>query len=278
MKKYKKIYVEITNICNLNCSFCGIDDRKKEFMSLDNFEKVLQKINNYTDYIYLHVKGEPLLHPNLKEILELANKYNLKVNLTTNGTLIDKYVEVFNNSPNLNKINISLHCENNDKKYLDKVFNTCEKIKNKTIVYRIWTLNNGKFTKKSTKIVDKMIEHYNLSPEIVNKIINNQNIKIKKDIYLDKDSEFTWPDINSKNHILGYCMALKTQIAILVDGTVVPCCLDSKGIINLGNIFENDLEDIINSERYQILHKSFRNHHPSEELCLNCSFKERFNK
>lgn len=277
MNKYKKIYIEITNICNLNCSFCSKDKRKKDYMSLDNFEHILKKIHNYTDYIYLHVKGEPLLHPDLKGILELANKYNLKVNITTNGTLIDKYIDTFNDSPNLNKINISLHSENDGPNYLEKVFNTCEKIKNKTIVYRIWTLNNGKFTKKSTEIVDKMTRYYNLSPKIVNRIITEQNIKIKDNIYLDKDSEFIWPSIKN-NSIPGFCMALKTQIAILVDGTVVPCCLDSQGIINLGNIFRDDLDTIINSNRYQELYKSFREHYPSEELCLNCFYKERFNR
>lgn len=67
--KFKKIYVEITNICNLNCSFCSKDNLKKKEMSLQEFDKVLSKIRQYTDTIYLHVKGEPLLHSKQKKFL-----------------------------------------------------------------------------------------------------------------------------------------------------------------------------------------------------------------
>jgi len=90
MKKFKKIYVEITNKCNLKCPFCSIDDKKKREMNLLEFDDVLNKITDYTDYLYLHVKGEPLLHSNFKEILDICLKYNKKVNITTNGSLLKK--------------------------------------------------------------------------------------------------------------------------------------------------------------------------------------------
>ena len=76
--KFKKIYIEITNICNKNCSFCSKTNRKKREMSIDEFETVLKRINNYTDYIYLHIKGEPLTHSNFEEIVKLCKKYNKK--------------------------------------------------------------------------------------------------------------------------------------------------------------------------------------------------------
>ena len=109
----------------------------------------------------------------------------------------------------------------------------------------------------------------------MDKIKNENNIKISSTIYVDKDNEFTWPEINTHKSC-GYCYGLNTHIAILVDGTVVPCCLDSNGVINLGNIYKDNLEDIINSDRYQNLLKSFRDRKPCEELCKSCVFKERF--
>ena len=122
--------------------------------------------------------------------------------------------------------------------------------------------------------MEKIKDYYNLSREVVEKIKNEKNIKINPHIYVDKDNEFIWPSINNHKSC-GYCHALKTHIGILVDGTVVPCCLDSDGIINLGNIFTNTLEEIINSPKYQKLKKSFQDRNPSEELCKSCTFKER---
>ncbi len=274
MKKFKKIYVEITNNCNLNCSFCSVDNRVKEFITVDNFEHILKEIKDYTDFIYLHVKGEPLLHPKLKELLELANNYGLKVNLTTNGTLIKEKQDILKESV-INKINVSLHCENKKDTYFEDIFNTVDSIVDKTIVYRIWTLSNGEFDEVSTNIVERLKDYYFLSTEVVERIKHEQNIKIRDNIYVDKDNEFEWPSLGNKN-IDGFCMALKTQLAILVDGTVVPCCLDSKGSIPLGNIYKNSLEEIMNSERFINLKKSFQDRKPCEQLCKNCTYKERF--
>ena len=249
MKKYKKIYIEITNNCNLNCSFCSKNNRTKRFMSKEEYITILEKIKDYTDYIYLHVTGEPLLHPNIIEFIKLANKYNLKVNLTTNGTLLKKYCEELLTCENLNKINISLHCEQKIPTYFEDIFSSVSKLsKNKTIIYRLWTLNNNKLDEKSTKIVEEIKKEYNLSQDIVEKIKKEKNIKISSTIYVDKDNLFTWPKINT-NKSCGYCYALKTHIAILADGEVVPCCLDADGIINLGNFFKEDLETIMNKKR-----------------------------
>ena len=276
MKKYKRIYIEITNNCNLNCSFCSEVLKPRRNMSLEEFEVILNKIKDYTDYIYLHVKGEPLIHKDIIEFINLADKYNLKVNLTTNGVLFDKYAKELGKCSNLNKINFSLHSENNKSNYLEDIFDNIKYLsKDTTVIYRLWTLKNNELDEKSTKIVDKIKEYYNLSPETVDKIINTTNIKISSTIYVDKDNEFEWPTINNHKSD-GFCYGLTTHIAILVDGTVVPCCLDSNGIIELGNIFNTNLEDIINSDRYQNLLKSLRDRKPCEELCKSCLFKERF--
>ena len=276
MKKYKRIYIEITNNCNLNCSFCSEVLKKRRNMSLEEFEEVLNKIKDYTDYIYLHVKGEPLVHKDIIEFINKANEYNLKVNLTTNGVLFDKYAKELGKCKNLNKINFSLHSENNKPNYLEDIFDNIKYLStNTTVIYRLWTLKNNELDEKSTKIVDKIKEYYDLSPETVDKIKNTTNIKISSTIYVDKDNEFEWPTVNNHKSE-GFCYGLSTHIAILVDGTVVPCCLDSNGVIELGNIFTDSLEDVINSNRYQNLLKSLRDRKPCEELCKSCVFKERF--
>ena len=277
MKKLKKIYIEITNICNLSCSFCSKVEKTPKMMTMDEFDHILKKVKDYTETIYLHVKGEPLLHPKIIDFLKLAEKYNLKVNLTTNGTLFSNKVNDLISCNALRKINFSLHSENNIPNYLESIFSNINKLPKETIIiYRLWTLKDGTLDEKSTKTVERIIEYYKLSPETVEKIHNENNVKISSTIYVDKDNEFKWPDDKQNEENNGFCMALKTQIAILVDGTVVPCCLDSNGKINLGNIYTDSFESIINSKRCQNLKKSFQDRKPCEKLCLNCTYKNRF--
>ena len=96
-------------------------------------------------------------------------------------------------------------------------------------------------------------------------------------IKLNFDTQFEWPSLNSKspNHD-GFCYGLKNQLAILTEGTVVPCCLDKEAVINLGSIFEEELIDILNQERSQNILKGFQNHKAVEALCQKCQFKVRF--
>ena len=108
------------------------------------------------------------------------------------------------------------------------------------------------------------------------KLYNKKKMDESDNLYLDKQEEFVWPSLdNDYYNEIGTCYALKDQLAILVDGTVVPCCLDSDGVINLGNIYKENLEDIINSNRYQTMKIGFCNRKVTEELCKKCSFKDR---
>lgn len=276
-KMFKKIYIEITNNCNLNCSFCSPVKKTRKFMTTSEFEHILKEVKSKTDYIYLHVKGEPLLHPNLIDFLHLAEKYNLKVNLTTNGTFFPKLIDKLKDCKALRKINFSLHREQDNPNYLNDIFTNVEKLPEEIIViYRLWTLKDGKLDEKSTTIVENIKDYYKLSPEIVEKLKTEKNTKISSTIYVDKDNEFDWPDVDKKTESNGFCMALKTQLAILCDGTVVPCCLDSNGCVELGNIYNQSLDEIINKERFKRLKKSFQEHKITEKLCLNCTFKNRF--
>lgn len=244
-------------------------------MTKEEFSHILKEVDKVTDYIYLHVKGEPLLHPNIIEFLKLVENYHLKVNLTTNGTLFPELVSKLKDCKALHKINFSLHCEQNNPKYEEKIFKSTEQLpKDIIIIYRLWTLKNNKLDKKSTDIVEKLKKFYNLSPETVEKIKTDKNIKISSTIYVDKDNEFSWPTI-TRHKSCGYCPALKNQLAILVDGTVVPCCLDSNGIINLGNIQKESLQEIEKKDRYKKAKKSLQDRKPVEKLCQSCTFKER---
>ena len=264
--RFKKVYIEITNKCNFNCPFCSKDNRELKDMSPLEFEHVLNEVKPYTNYIYLHVKGEPLFHPNFKDIILLCEKYNMKVNITTNGSLLYKQKDILKNKC-IHQINISLQSYKEDT-LMDNILNTCDELSNNTIiVYRFWALDNSIFSKDNQKIFNVIKNHY-----------NTDNNKLSNNIFWEKAELFEWPNLKNNNYKDGFCMGTKTHIGILSDGTVIPCCLDSNGVVNLGNIFNNGLKDIIESDRFNNMYNSFKNNQCSEELCKHCTYKNRFKK
>lgn len=277
MKRFAKVYIEISNICNLKCSFCPGTTRKPKRMNVDDFKIVLEKIKNYTDYIYFHLLGEPLCHPNLKEFLEIAEDMQFKVIITTNGTLLSKCKNILLHSNSHYKTVISLHSfEANDnkisfEKYLDDCFTYAKSAENKKIVVlRLW--NNGGKDSLNDEILNKL-EKYFPKPWIEER----NGIRIGNKIYIQYGDKFDWPSLenNDINENI-FCYGLRDQIGILADGTVVPCCLDNNGEINLGNIFEKNLEEIINSQKSQSIYNGFSNRNACEELCKRCRFVRKF--
>ena len=278
-KMFKKIYVEITNKCNLNCSFCGKNKRNFKDLSVSEFSVVISKIKDYTDYIYLHVKGEPLLHKELDSILSICDDSGIKVNITTNGFFLKGKLNLLLNHPCIRQVNVSLHCEHNKDSYFNDVFSSCKKLSTKMFIsYRIWNLDEYKLDKKSTGIVEKIIESYNLSTDIVEKLYKDVQIKIDSNTFVNKENLFIWPDVDNGFSCEGHCYGLSTHIGILSDGTVVPCCLDGNGEISLGNIFVGNLQEIVSSDKYLKLKEGFKNNKSLHNLCKNCNFRNRFNK
>lgn len=261
---YKKVYVEITNTCNLSCDFCIQNKRNNKFMSINEFEIILKKLKGLTNYLYLHVLGEPLLHPKINKLIDLAVTYNYKINITTNGYLIDKIID----NKNINMINISLHSYNEKYNiplsvYLNNIFKVVDNlINNNTLVnLRLWVNN-----KYNNEIIKQINEYYHTN-------IKLEKCTIRKNLYLDFNKNFIWPDLNNNYYSeLGKCYGLITHFGILVDGTIIPCCLDSEGIINLGNIFNDNINEILNSNRCINMVNNFKNNKKVEELCRHCKF------
>ena len=276
MKRFRKVYIEISNICNLSCSFCPGTKRAPKMMDLDEFKTVVTKIKPFTDYVYFHLLGEPLLHPNLKDFLKICEENELKVIITTNGTLIKKQQEILLASHSHYKTVISLHSfEANQNQNFDDYINNClNYAKNaegkKIVVLRLW--NSGGEDKLNDEILEKIKIAF---PTLWSDTRGGK--QIGNNIYIQFGDKFDWPDIESNiENNTAFCYGMRDQIGILSDGTVVPCCLDNNGEINLGNIFETDLNDIINSPRAQNIYNGFSNRTACEELCKKCSFARKF--
>jgi radical SAM protein with 4Fe4S-binding SPASM domain len=244
-------------------------------MKVDEFKDVVSKINNYTDHIYLHVLGEALLHPNLREILEISYQNNLYVNLTVNGTLINKNKELLLKSPAVRQINVSLHAFSNfsearQTEYLEELVSFIKDIVSLNRIYlslRFWLGDN-----EEQVYAKKYLE------SSLGITITDTTLPILNHVYVSHAEEFVWPEESFSNVAFNYCNGIKNQLAILVDGTVVPCCLDANGEVNLGNIFDSPLDEILKTNRYQKMLEAFHTHKMEEELCLKCSYKNRFSK
>lgn len=258
--RFKRIYIEITNVCNLNCEFCEPHKRKNRFMTSEEFENILNKISGFSSHIYLHVKGEPLLHPDFDKLVKFAYEKGFQINLTTNATLLKNHLEI---TKYLRQINVSFHATNNE-----NLLQTTKKISDCIINYRIWNFN------ENNEALDLIKKEFNISEDLDFSKITNYTLA--PNIFLSLATRFEWPTLDKQTSSNGYCHALKDQIAILVDGTVVPCCLDNNGDIGLGNIFEESLEEILGKEKTQKIIDGFKNRIAVEDLCKKCTYKNRF--
>ncbi|AQS10789.1 cyclic pyranopterin monophosphate synthase [Clostridium saccharobutylicum] len=287
MKKFKKVYIEITNVCNLSCNFCPKTSRKLEFMDRNSFQHIIKNIKPYTDHIYLHLMGEPFLNKELEQFLDISRENQLRVNITTNGTLIENVKDILLKAPALRQVNISLHSfEANEENvdfdvYIENIINFAREATEKTEIIcslRLWNLDT-KYTANNDMNVDifKLLEEKFELKEDLKKILKEKNsFKLKKNLYLSMGEKFMWPSLKVEE--LGeraFCYGLRDQIGVLVDGTVVPCCLDSEGSIKLGNIFKQDLEEILNSKRAKDIYDGFSGRKAVEDLCKRCGFINR---
>ena len=273
---YSRVYVEITNICNMNCSFCHGHSRVPRQMSEEEYARILEQLTGKTQYIYHHLMGEPLVHPLLPRFIQMARQAGFRPMITTNGTLLDSRGDALLGK-GLHKVNISLHSFENDSQaqhrhYIENIAQFAEKAsRDGTIVsLRLW--NNGYDEGKNDTALDLLKK---LLPGQWLK--NTRGYRIRDGLFLEWGDRFQWPDMNAPDYGSRVaCYGLRDHFGILCDGTVVPCCLDSDGIIALGNVFSQKLSDILSAPRAKAMAEGFRCRNATEELCRRCGYAQRF--
>lgn len=276
----KRAYVEITNICNLNCTFCPGTKRKKRALTPSEFMILSEKLRGQVKYIYLHVMGEPLLHPQLPELLKLSAEAGFRTCLTTNGTLLPQRAADLLTAPSLHKISVSLHsAEGNGlgdlTAYLEGVWAFAAEAPAKGIICALRLWNTGGAEARNDEVLHflaKKLGKWPLNfPEP-----RPGSWRLNERLYLERAEKFDWPDLSAPETGTRFCLGLRDQIAVLSDGTVVPCCLDHEGDIALGNLLTQELPEILNTERAQALYRGFSESRPAEELCRRCGYATRF--
>ena len=233
----KKAYLEITNICNLSCTFCHGTKRKPRVMTPEEVTVLANKLRGQVQFLYFHLMGEPLLHPNLGDFLRIAGELGFRVILTTNGTLLGKTKEILLASPSLYKVSISLHSfEVNQgggslEAYLGDclVFAKAASRKGILSVLRLW--NQGGEDRLNDTILSQIAKVF---PKPWADTYSGS--RLGERCFLEWGERFEWPDSAAPEQEGSYgCYGLRDQIGIHCDGTVVPCCLDADGGIPLGN-------------------------------------------
>lgn len=287
--KLKRVYVEIINTCNLKCPFCPPLKRKPAVMSVSDFEAVAKEVRRVTEYIYLHVKGEPFMHPDFERILQICAELGLRVTLTTNGTLLAVRGDtLLANSGAIRQLNISVHAAAyftpaEREEYIENLLAFVKKAEGFKgyIVLRLWGGKDGRtLDETNSYIYSRLCNEYNKEYNLNQGGQLPRNTTLASRLIINIEEEFAWPRAEDacEGVARGSCRGMRDMAAVLCDGTVVPCCLDDGGEINLGNCFKTPLSEIIESERAQAIKRGFENRRITEPFCIGCKYRHRFDK
>lgn len=268
-----RCYLEITNICNLDCIFCPKTGREKRSLTLEEFDVLASRLQGHIKFLYFHLMGEPMLHRLLPRFVGMSRERGFIPVLTTNGTLLARAgQQLLESQPH--KVQISLHSHEgngleNPRKYMDEVmrFSIHAAQKGIIVVLRLW--NEGGYDSENGQLHSLMAEYVGQPWKQ-----RYDGWKLTENLYLEYDGMFEWPDNRHEDHPGEevFCYALRNQIGVLVDGSVVPCCLDHDGEMVLGNLFTQSLDEILQSGRARAMYDGFSRHRAVEPLCRKCGY------
>lgn len=275
--RFKKIYIELSDICGLSCDFCPSKKALRGVLSPKHFEKIAAQIYGKSELFTLHLLGDPLILKNLEDYLNIAKKYQMKLEITTSGFyLTPKNQTLLLKFDNIHQINLSLIAFLAQKKqslelYFEPILELCRKHLEKKlssfINLRLWNLNANRLPPAENEVIYKFLSQ-NFNQKLDKTKTKN---RLARHIILHQVPFFEWPNLsNPIASTQGSCYALNKQLGILSDGTLVPCCFDTRGDIDLGNILEKPLEFILNSHRFLRLKEGFAKNQRLESLCQRC--------
>ena len=273
---------ELTPVCNMDCKMCYVRMSGAEQAAvapLRTGEQWLDLAKRCRDagMLYLLLTGgEPFLHPLLPHFIATAREKGFVPVITTNGTLLKNASEILLAHPH--KVQISIHShegngKENPEAYMSEVMTFAKEAAQQGIivVLRLW--NEGGYDSNNERLLQLAAQH---QPHPWTERYDGW--KLATNLYIEFDKMFEWPDEEHPEYEEEevFCYALRNQIGVLVDGTVVPCCLDHDGDLALGNLLEHNMEDILESDRAQAIYRGFQNKHAAEELCRKCGYARRF--
>ena len=291
-KRFRQVYIEITNKCNLTCSFCPRTRRPTADMDAALFARIVEEVKPLTDKVYFHVMGEPMMHPDFTHFIQICADKALPVAITTNGSMLNTDSAKALLDPIVHRVNFSLDAlhpieldDSNDIDKLGKILaftsRAFEQRPDLYIYYRLWNLafsSERLDSEMNRKICRRIEDAFGITIPSHGHSSGRKSRQLLNRLYLHTDTRFTWPGEGESQlqNTSGFCHALSSHFAILVDGTVVPCCLDHNGVIALGNCREQSLNSILEGPRATAMIAGFEGRRLIEPLCQECNFISRF--
>lgn len=259
---FSRIYLEITNCCNLSCAFCPGTRRARRMLPAEEFRLLAGKLRPWTDYLYLHVLGEPLLHPQLAEILASAGELGFRVCLVTNGTLLAQRLDTLLAAPALHKpqrLAPQLRGQRRAHAAGDVSRRGLGRLcaaRGARRALRAAALERGRAGGEERGDPP-------LSGAALRTAHRGHPRRPAQEPHLAAKPVFRargkidWPAPGAPRGAWSSATGCGGSLAVLCDGTVVPCCLDGEGELALGNLFRQELEDILRGERAAAIHAGF---------------------
>ncbi|MDT8388978.1 MAG: radical SAM/SPASM domain-containing protein [Lentisphaeria bacterium] len=290
-KRFKHVYVEVTNRCNLTCAFCPTSSRPPDEMSVDVFARIIAQLVPLCEAVCLHVLGEPLRHARFPELIGICARLGVPVVVTTNGTLLTPSAVQALLHPGVRQVNVSLHglAEAGDSAWRQAKLTGILAFAGRALRERPDLFVNLRLWNARGHAKPSPDDAWNAT---VRSAIESQfgvvipgaqawgrrkGRRLTGQLYLHRDTVFEWPALSGP--VLterGFCHGLGTHFGILADGTVVPCCLDHAGVMALGNCREKPVADILSSPRAMAILNGFHTNRIVEPLCRRCLFRTRF--
>ncbi len=248
-------------------------------MPLELFEKVCKEVAPLTPIITLHVLGDPCKLKNLNRYLNVAKRFSLKVDLVTSGVYLHDFETLLQDI--IYQISISLdagldnHNKINQHRYIQKILEFCRyKFEKNSEVFLNLRIQDSTLDKHQN-LIKPFLESFECVS--LESLKTQDRARLFKKSFLNIQKTFKWPNLNAQNPLnqeskIPYCYGLIKQVAILSNGVVVPCCMDTQAHINLGDLNHMPLKDILNSQKAMAIKTHFLKGEALELLCKNCSY------
>ncbi|OGP52156.1 MAG: hypothetical protein A2Y79_12760 [Deltaproteobacteria bacterium RBG_13_43_22] len=273
-----RIWIELTDHCNLKCPLCpnqNIPKEKKGFISTALFKEIVDQIKGEVHDLYLFHRGEPLLHPQLIELIHYAQSRGLPCRIHTNGTMLSDSLSKQILTSGLEVLSFSFddseaaHYEKN--RFPAKFEQTLGNIK-----HFLQLKKEGQYRKPVTVLQTMGIKNKHSTPAWKQFISSLKSLELNRVVFRRPHNwggaiSFPSESLLEPNRPLFACTFPWYALVVYWDGTVGPCPQDFFARMIVGDLQKNTIVEIWNNPEMQGLREKIRNReYHLLEICRQC--------